>query len=229
MSLSRRQFNRALIAGLATAVWPLAHAKKPAPAAASPTAAPGIALEEGVNWAPIVPIQAGDSPGKIEVLEFFSYGCPHCNQFNPLVSRWAAKLPKDVAFHRVPISFGRTAWSNLSRLYYALEATGDLARLDQAVFDAIHGQHKNLFTEQAALNWAASQKVNSAKLRDFFNSFAVESRLARAEQLAKTYKVDSVPQLAVAGRYTVLGQSAQSLPDLLAIADALIVKARQRS
>lgn len=228
MPLSRRQFSRALFAGLASAAWPLAHAKKTAP---SPAPAPvqGIALEEGVNWAPIVPAQLGDSPGKIEVLEFFSYGCPHCNDFNPLVTRWVAKLPKDVAFHRVPITFGRAAWANLSRLYYALEASGDLARLDQAVFDAIHGQHKNLFTEKAVLNWVAGQKVNSAKFRDVFHSFAVETRLARAEQLAKTYKVEGVPQLTVAGRYAVLGQSAKSLPELLAIADALIAKARGRA
>ncbi len=227
MPLSRRQFNRALVAGLVSAAWPPAHAAKSAPAKAP--AAPAIVLEEGVNWSAIVPALPGDSPGKIEVLEFFSYGCPHCNDFNPLVSRWAAKLPKDVAFHRVPITFGRAAWSNLSRLYYALEATGELARLDQAVFDAIHGQHKNLFTEKAALDWLASQKVDSAKFRDVFHSFAVETRLARAEQLAKLYKVEGVPQLTVAGRYAVLGQSAKSQPELLAIADALIVKARKRA
>lgn len=226
MPLSRRQFNRALIAGLASAAWPLAHAAKTAPA--KTPAAPGIVLEEGRNWSAIVPAQPGDSPGKIEVLEFFSYGCSHCNDFNPLVSRWAAKLPKDVVFHRVPITFGRAAWSNLSRLYYSLEASGDLARLDQAVFDAVHIQHKNLFTEKSAMDWLASQKVNLGKFSDIFHSFAVETRLARAEQLAKIYKVNSVPQLTVGGRYAVLGQSAKTQPELLAIADALIVKARNR-
>src|SRR5206468_800904 len=74
------------------------------------------------------PPQHSDSPGKIEVIEFFSYGCPHCNEFYPLVTSWAAKLPKDVAFKRVATGFGRTAWTNLAKAFYALQSTGDLAR-----------------------------------------------------------------------------------------------------
>ena len=77
---------------------------------------------------------------KIEVIEFFSYGCNHCSDFHPTISQWAAKLPKDVSFRRVPVSFNRPEWVRLSKIYYALEATGDLAKLDAAVFIAIHDQ-----------------------------------------------------------------------------------------
>jgi len=229
MPLTRRQFNRALLAALAAGPCSSAHAVKTPPAKAATNKAPALDLVEGRDWAPITPAQPGDSAGKIEVLEFFSYGCPHCRDFHPLVTRWAAKLPKDIAFRRVPVTFGRAAWSNLARLFYSLEATGQLDRLDQGAFDAIHGKHANLFTETAILDWVTAQGVKSTTFRAAFRSFAVETRLARAEQLARVYKVEGVPLLTVGGRYTVLGKAAKGLPDLLTIADALIVKAHGRS
>lgn len=221
MPLSRRHFNRALLAVLAAGVCPAAHsARTPAEQSSA------VALVEGRDWAPISPPLPGDSPGKIEVLEFFSYGCGHCRDFHPLVTAWAAKLPKDVVFRRVPVTFGRAAWSNLARLFYALEASGQLARLDQAVFDAIHLRKTNLYTEKAVLDWASGQGVKAEDFRDAFRSFTVETRLARAEQLARLYKVDGVPRITVDGRYAVLGQAAKGLPDLLAIADGLLRLAR---
>jgi thiol:disulfide interchange protein DsbA len=102
---------------------------------------PGLAadLQAGRDYKPINPPLASPRD-KIEVLEFFSYGCNHCNDFHPLISQWAARLPKDVSFRRVPVSFNRPEWARLSRIYFALEATGDLAKLDAAVFLAIHEQ-----------------------------------------------------------------------------------------
>jgi thiol:disulfide interchange protein DsbA len=220
MPLTRREFNRALIATLAGGALPAAQAAAPAKAAA-------IELVEGREWAPISPPQPGDTPGKIEVLEFFSYGCPHCRDFNPLIERWATKLPKDVSLQRVPITFGRAAWANLSRLFYALEAGGQLARLDQTVFDALHVHKTDLFTEQAVLKWIAGKGVNANTFRDTMNSFAVETRLARAEALARNYKVNSVPMLTVDGRFTVISAGAKTYQDRLRIADALIERARQ--
>lgn len=219
MPLTRREFNRALLATFAAGVLPAAHA-------ATPSKSTTVTLLEGRDWSPILPQQPGDTPGKIEVLEFFSYGCSHCNEFNPLVKTWEAKLPKDVRFRRVPVTFGRAAWSNLSRLFYGLEASKQLDKFDQAVFDAIHQRKTNLYTEQAVLDWATSQGANVKTLRDAMRSFAVETQMARAETLVRNYKVSGVPMLAVAGRYTVLGNAAKGYPDLLAIADGLIAKAR---
>jgi thiol:disulfide interchange protein DsbA len=82
------------------------------------------------------------------VIEFFSYGCPHCSEFHPVVSRWAAALPADVVFKRVPVSFARPQWASLARLFYALEATGDLARLDVAVFNALHQGGAKLYDDR---------------------------------------------------------------------------------
>ena len=220
LPMSRRQFNQAILASLASAAIPSVYAAT-APARPAP-----IALVEGRDWEAINPPLPGDSPGKIEVLEFFSYGCSHCNEFNPMVHRWAAKLPRDISFRRVPVSFDRAAWSNLSRLFYSLEATGNLPRLDQAVFDAIHLRKTNLYTEQAAIDWVASQGVNAKTFRDAMRSFAVESRVMRSEQLSRAYKVKGVPFLTVDGRYGVVGQAANHLSELLGIANALITKAR---
>lgn len=221
MPLTRRQFNRAFLATLA--VGGLAGT---AAQAAVRTGTHPIQLVEGRDWSAITPPQPGEQAGKIEVLEFFSYGCPHCRDFNPLIHAWEKTLPKDVAFRRVPVTFGRAAWSMLARLFYALEASGQLARLDQAAFDAIHNK-TNLYTEQAVLSWVASQGVNSKAFRDTMYSFAVETHLARAEMLARTYKVDGVPRITVDGRYTVLGKAAKELNDLISIADSLIGRARE--
>lgn len=212
MNTSRRDFHRFLLAGLAGVVLPV-------------SAAPA-ALVEGRDYDRIQPPQPGGSPGRIEVLEFFSYGCPHCKDFHPLVMAWAAKLPRDVSFRRVPVTFGRAAWANLARLFHSLEATGDLVRLDTAVFHAIHAQRVNLYTEQGILDWVGRQGVDARRFADTFNAFGVATRLARDEQLAKNYKVQGVPLLTVAGRYAVSGRATKGLAELLPIADGLIAMAR---
>ena len=92
----------------------------------------------GKDYVAIDPPITTESPGKIEVIEFFSYGCPHCFSLNPSLERWADKLPADVSFQRVPVSFNQPYYQTLARFYYALEALGELKRLDNAVFSAIH-------------------------------------------------------------------------------------------
>lgn len=204
----RRRFHRLLLGGLAATVLPSAVAAAP-------------------EWLPIMPPQFGDSPGKIEVLEFFSWGCPHCRDFNPQVSRWAQSLPRDVVFKQVPVSFGRAAWSNLARMYYALEGIGELQRLEEAVFAAIHDRRVNLYTEDAAAAWVGQQGVDRRRFSAAFRSFSTETRVARAEQLSRAYKVDSVPLLTVAGRYRVVSQPGRGHEADLKVADALIARARR--
>jgi thiol:disulfide interchange protein DsbA len=192
--------------------------------AATLTAAlPVAAQTAGKDYTPIVPAQPTEEPAKIEVLEFFSYGCPHCSDFHPLLAQWAAKQPGDVVVRKVPITFGRAAWANAARLYYALEATGDLARLDGDVFKAIHNDRVNLFEENAIKEWVAKKGVDPKKFADAFSSFGVMSKVKRGDQLAQAYKIQGVPALAVDGKYLVGGQS---FGEVLAIADNLIAKAR---
>lgn len=206
---SRRRFGGLMLASVAAAALPVR--------AADP------------EWLPVVPPQATDSPGKIEVLEFFSYGCNHCREFNPMVTAWAARQSKDVVFKKAPVSFGRAAWENLGRLYFALEATGQLERLDNAVFEAIHARKINLFTEDAALGWVRSQGVDAARLKDAWSGFSTETRMSRAEQLSRNYKVDSVPLLVIGGRYKVIGRAGMGYEGKLAVADELIARMRKET
>lgn len=203
---TRRSLIRNLLAGAAIAL-----------------ALPVFAQTAGKDYIPVEPPQATDNPSKIEVIEFFSYGCPHCNEFHPLISEWVAKLPADVQFRRVPVSFGRAAWANLSRLYYTLEATGDLAKLDGSVFRTIHEERGNLFDDKAIADWVASKGVDGKKFSDAFGSFGVMSKAKRGDQVAGAFRIQGIPAIAVEGKYMV---SARDFKEMLAITDKLIAKAR---
>ena len=188
----------------------------------------GIAAEPqaGRDFKPINPPLATPK-GKIEVLEFFSYGCPHCSDFHPLITPWAAKLPKDVSFRRVPVSFNRPEWARLSRIYYALEATGDLAKFDAAVFIAIHEQRVTFKTDEAVVAWAASKGIDGKKFGDALASFSMQSKVQRADQEASAARISGVPALAVDGKFLLNNEAVSNYDELLKLADAMIAKARQ--
>lgn len=215
MSISRRRFNHSLLASLSLALC-------------SPLTA-RAALVEGQDWRAVSPAQPSDQPGMIEVLEFFSYGCSHCMTFNPIVKEWARDLPPDVAFRRIPVTFGRTAWKNLARLFHALEISGRLDQLDQAAFDALHHERKRLYTREAILDWGAEHDIERETFAAVYDSFDLQTRLARSEQLAERYQINAVPTLSVGGRYVVLGRHAKGFEGLLDIADELIVQVRSDS
>jgi len=167
------------------------------------------------------------SKGKIEVIEFFSYGCPHCSDFHPYVGQWAAKLPKDVSFRRVPVSFNRPEWARLARIYYALEATGDLAKFDAEVFIAIHEQRVAFRTDEAAVTWATSKGIDGKKFGDALASFSMQSKVQRGDQEATAARISGVPALAVDGKYLVNNEAANNFEGLLKLTDAVIAKARK--
>jgi len=167
--------------------------------------------------------------GKIEVIEFFSFGCPACNMLQPIINRWETKLPEDVVLTRVPVGLKNPAWELYARTFYALESLGEIDRLDDTLFSAIHEQKLPLTDERKVTEWVKTQGVDAAKFSAAFRSFTVNTKLARAEQLVKQYKVFQVPTVTVAGRYVVVGANARSYDDWLKIADQLIAKAKSGS
>jgi thiol:disulfide interchange protein DsbA len=189
-------------------------------------ALPGAGFAAEPQFKPINP-PLPSAKDKIEVIEFFSYGCPHCSDFHPLVSQWAAKLPKDVSFRRVPVSFNRPEWARLSRIYFALDATGDLAKLDAAVFIAIHEQRIAFKTDEAVIAWAAGKGVDRKKFGDALASFSMQSKVLRADQEATAARIGGVPALAVDGKFLINNEAASNYEDLLRITDSVIAKARQ--
>lgn len=217
MPLSRRSFNRFLLASCAAFLSPGTTFGSSA----------SRELKEGRDWRAVSPPRSNEDPQAIEVLEFFSYGCSHCARINPLVKDWVATLPDDVSFRRVPVTFGRAAWENLARLYYALEISGELERLDQPVFDAVTQERVSLYREDKILEWVAAEGVDPEAFAQVFNGFAVATQVVRAKTLTEHYQVDGVPMIAVAGRYAVLSEGAKSYQDLLSIAEGLIARARQ--
>jgi thiol:disulfide interchange protein DsbA len=212
MTLKRREFSQAalaLVAGFGT----LAQAQAQKPVAGSDYAV----LETPANV---------DAPaGKIEVVEFFWYSCPHCNEFEPALSDWVKKLPKDVAFRRVPIAFN-PSFVPQQRLYYTLETMGLLERLHAKVFAAIHVDKLKLATGESIVEWVGKNGVDTTKFLAEYNSFGVDAKTKRASQLQNAYKVEGVPALGVAGRYYTDGSLAKSMGRALQVVDSLVADLR---
>jgi len=183
-------------------------------------------LAAGKDYIVIEPALGSDNPASIEVIEFFSYGCPHCSDLHTPISKWAARLPADVTFKRVPVGFGNPYYQNLAKLYYALEAIGELQKLDSSVFHAIHEKGLKLIDDKSILEWVTAQGVDAKKFSDAYNSFGVVSKTKRADQMVQASKIRGVPSLVVDGRYLVATQNIKTQADLLAQTDKVIDKAR---
>ena len=184
---------------------------------------------EGTDYVELDPPQSVDSPGKIEVIEFFWYRCPHCYALEPELEAWVKRLPRDVQFRRVP-GILNDDWGLDARIFYALETLGEVDRLQGPLFNAIHQNggvrlRGDAYTKWVA-DWLAKQKVDMAKYDAALHSFTVESKLRRAAQMARTYRLEGVPALAVQGRYVVLARTNQK--EMLATADTIIGEARKQ-
>ena len=172
------------------------------------------------------PVATEAGNGKIEVLEFFWYSCPHCNQFEPAFEQWAKNAPKDVVVRRVPVAF-RDDFVPQQRLYYTLEAMNLVEKMHIRVFTAIHGEKLMLNSDAAVLAWAEKQGIDKTKFEQAYKSFGVATKSKRAVQLQNDFKIEGVPSLGVAGRFYIDGTLAGSMPRALQVADALIAQSRQ--
>lgn len=183
----------------------------------------------GIDYQQLATTLPGDSPGKVEVIEFFWFGCPHCYAFEPVLEPWIKKMPKDTQFRRIPAIFN-DAWAQAARAFYALEAIGEEARLHKPLFDAIHtGNRLDPANEAALTEWLGKQGVDTKKFAAAYRSFAVEGRVKRAAQLTQAYKIDGVPTMAINGKYTVSAVTATSSQQLLKITDHLIEQSRKET
>ncbi len=182
----------------------------------------------GVEYRELSTPQPMDTAGKIEVTEFFWYGCPHCYNFEPVLESWVKKLPKDTQFRRVPAIFN-DEWEKGARAYYTLEAIGELERLHKPLFDAVHQNTKLKVGNEAALTeWLGKQGVDTKKFAAAYRSFSVEGKVKRAAQLTQAYKIEGVPAIAVNGNYVVMTDNIKSLEQILAVSDYLIDQSRKK-
>lgn len=164
--------------------------------------------------------------GKIEVVEFFSYGCPHCNALEPTLEDWLKKLPADVAFRRVPVGFN-AAYESYQRLFFALEAMGKLELMHKRIFAAIHQQRQFLDKESDQIAFLTANGVDGTVFAKTTKEFHVATKTQQAKRLSEAYKIDGVPAIGVHGRYYTAGSLAGDNRRALAVADFLIQRVRK--
>ena len=184
--------------------------------------AQGQQPKEGVDYLTldkIAPTEA--AAGKIEVVEFFWYSCPHCNRFEPQLEEWAKKMPKDVVLRRAPVAF-RPDFEAQQRLYFVLEAMNKVEELHKKVFNAIHVEKQALNSLPLIADWAEKQGIDKAKFTEVYNSFPVATKSRKTSLLQDAYKVDGVPALGVAGKYYTSGSVAQTMERALVATDYLV-------
>lgn len=217
MTMKRREFSTHLVAGaVGVAAW-----------SASTDASAQGEFVEGTHYVKLS--QPGPAPadGKVEVVEFFWYGCPHCFAFEPALDAWQKKLPADVVFRRVPVAFREEPFVAHQRLYYALEAMGLVDTMHRKVFSAIHLDRMRLDKLPEISAFVAKHGVDAAKFSESFNSFSVQTKIRQAKQLSEAYRIDGVPTLGIQARYYTSGSLAGTAERTLTVADYLIQRSRK--
>ncbi len=212
--MKRRDFSLQMAAAGLGSVW------------AGATRAQGAPVE-GTHYLKLNQPAPGSAPaGKIEVVEFFSYGCPHCFALEPTLEPWAKRLPADVVFKRVPVGFN-ALYENYQKIFYALESMGQLDNMHRKVFNAIHQQHQRLDKEADIVAFMTANGVDGAKFIEQYKSFSVQTKARQAQQLSQSYKIDGVPAMGVQGRYVTSGAQAGSNERALAVTDSLVQSLRK--
>lgn len=185
------------------------------------------APREGTDYVVLGQRVPSEAPGgKIEVIEFFWYSCPHCNSFEPKLEAWIKKAPADVSVRRVPVAF-RPDFEPQQRLFYTLEALGKLDEVHRKVFHAIHVERQTLNREDAIVAWAEKQGLDRARFTEAWKSFGVSTKVRRAVQSQEGYRVQGVPSLGVAGRFYTDATLAHSMDRALTVVEYLIAEARK--
>ena len=192
--------------------------------ASLPTAAQ--AITDGVDYATLPVVQPTNSKGKVEVIEFFAYTCPHCFHFEPMLNAWAKKLPGYVVLKREPVIFN-DSWEPMARAYFALKDMGALDRLHDAVFKAIHVENQNLMVPDVFFDWGRRPGLDRAKLKATYYSFSVSADISRAKAMQRAYQIRGVPTLAINGKYTTSASMTGSYEKSLMVTDLLIEQERK--
>jgi thiol:disulfide interchange protein DsbA len=222
--MKRRDFNLSSLTASVSALSLPSWAQAPA---AKPVAGPPIKLIEGKDYNRLEHPQANEvGAGKIEVIEFFWYSCPHCNAFEPTLAQWIKNAAKDVVVRRIPVAFN-DSFAPQQRLFFALEALNLLDTLHTKVFQAVHVDKQPLNTDASIQAWAEKQGVDKTKFAETYKSFGMASKLRRAVQLQNDFKVEGVPALGIAGRFYTDGSMAGSMERALQVTEALLAQVRQ--
>ncbi len=215
LRLCRRRFVSTLIAGCVT-LLPLAHAPAQQP--------PRSRLSYEYRLIEPQPVAAGE---RVEVVEFFWYGCPYCFQLQPPLESWLKRKPDDVELRRIPTIF-RESWVPHARLYYTLEAVGEIGRLHQAVYRAFHEDREDLSTAETTAQWVGRHGIERSRWMVAYNSPEVDRKVEQSRVFTRSYAIKGTPSLVVDGRYLTSTGMTESVPEVIPILEDLIRLARQR-
>jgi thiol:disulfide interchange protein DsbA len=221
--MKRREFSKG-VAAMATGTAVAGGAAIGLPGAARAQAASWVEGQHFVRLAQPLPQPAG---GKIEVVEFFWYGCPHCNAFEPMLDAWAKRLPADAALRRVPVAFREEPFVAHQKIYFALEALGRVDAMHRRVFAAIHNERQRLDKPNDIAAFMGRNGIDGAQFLEAYNSFSVQTKVRQARQLSEGYKIDGVPAIGVGGRFFTSTSLAGSPDRALAVTDFLIQRIRK--
>ncbi|MFW5450548.1 MAG: thiol:disulfide interchange protein DsbA/DsbL [Methylophagaceae bacterium] len=180
-----------------------------------------LAFIEGVHYQATSKVQPTSDEDIIEVVELFSYSCPHCFRLDPQITEWKKTLPDNVKFVHVPAIF-RDSWLQLAKVFYAAEATGDLEKLHPLIFNAIHVDKKRLTTETELLDFVAEQGIDRDAFEKTMNSFSVKSKVQKALVMSRTSGITGVPSMIVNGKYRTDATAAGSAEAIFDVVDYLI-------
>ena len=191
-----------------------------------PLSAAATVLVAGKDYTVLSPEIGTDSGKKIEVAEFFWYRCPHCFHLEPGLNAWLKKAPKDVAIRRIPAVLS-AAWVPLAKTYYAMEALGVVNKYHDQLFNAIHLDGLDVSQESNLFDWAGKVGMNRDAFVDAYQSFGVQSKVMRANQLTRDAQITGVPSFVVDGKYLTSESMTGSEEALFKTLDQLIAKVRQ--
>ncbi len=175
------------------------------------------------GYEPLTPVQPTQDPGKIEIIEFFWYGCPHCYSFEPALSNWLKTKPDNVQFIRMPAIFNKT-WGQHAKAYFTAEALGVVDAVHADFFDAIQNKKQKLTTEDQLAKFFVDHDVAEQKFRNVYNSFIVDSKLRQAKSMAPRYGVTGVPAIIINGKYKTNGRLAKSEQGMIDVMNRLIAE-----
>lgn len=182
---------------------------------------------QNIEYRLVEPPQPIETGGRIEVIDFFWYGCPYCNQLQPMLEDWIKRKPADVEVRRVPVIL-RDSWAAHARIFYALELLNELERLHQKVYYSYHVEELSMSKPEVMEQWAVKNGIDRKKWLDAYFSPEVDGRMVRAARYTKTYTIEGTPSIVVDGRYLTSGSMAPSIKGMVPVLDELVRMARER-
>jgi thiol:disulfide interchange protein DsbA len=191
-------------------------------AAALLLAGPACALDEGIDYTVLKPAQPTETGDRVEVLEVFWYGCPHCWHLEPLMAQWDATKPEGVTLRRMPATGPR--WTPHARAYYAAEVMGKLEVFHQALFKAMQVDKRPIMTEDDLVKFAGEIGIDPQEFRDAYRSFYVETRVRKAEEMGRRYGIDGVPAVIVNGKYRTSPTQTGTQDRFMTVMNALVTQ-----